>query len=119
MSSETTARPGRSLAARLTLWYAGVFAVSSMFALALAYFLIVGVVRERTDDDLSEDVDEFAALLESDGMSGVEQEIRLDSHGDEAEDEYIRLWSRDGTLVAATDLDAFPDLPTPADPLLK
>ena len=119
MSSETSPRPGRSLASRLTLWYAGVFAASSMLALSLAYLLIVALVHERTDEDLSEDIGEFAELLLTDGMSGVRQEIRLDMQGDEVEDEFIRLWSRDGSLVAATDLAAFSGLPSPSDSLLK
>jgi heavy metal sensor kinase len=118
MSSETSPRQARTLAARLTLWYAGVFAASSVLAFSLTYLMIVALVRERTDDDLSDDIGEFAELLETEGMNGVEQEIRLDMQGDEVENEFIRLWSRDGSLVAATDLDAFPGLPPP-DSLLK
>jgi hypothetical protein len=89
-----------------------------MLALSLAYFLIVALVRERTDEDLSEDVGEFADLLREGGLGRVEQEIRLDMQGDEVEDEFIRLSARDGTLVAATDLDAFSGLPAPPASLL-
>ena len=119
MSSETKPERGRTLAWRLTLWYAAVFAASSLLALSVAYLLIVALVRERTDDDLREDVEEIAELLEEEGLDGVEEQIRLDMHGDETEDEFIRLSSREGSLVLATDLDEFAGLPSPADSLLQ
>src|SRR5258705_4164284 len=119
MSSETNPRRGRSLAWRLTLWYAGVFAASSMLALSLAYFLIVALVRERTDDDLSEDIGEFTELVREEGLGRVEEEMRLDTQGDQAESAFFRLWSRDGSLVVATDLGAFAGLPSPPDSLFQ
>jgi len=50
MFSKPTRKVRRPLAVRLTLWYAGVFTVSSLAAFGLLYALIVSVVRERTDD---------------------------------------------------------------------
>jgi heavy metal sensor kinase len=119
MSSETSPRRGRSLAWRLTLWYAGVFAASSMLAFSVAYFLIVALVRERTDDDLAEDIGEFAQILRKEGLERVEEEMRLDTQGDQAESAFFRLWFRDGSLVLATDLDEFAGLPSPPDSLFE
>jgi heavy metal sensor kinase len=119
MSSETNPSRGRSLAWRLTLWYAGVFAASSLLAFSLAYFLIVAHVRERTDEDLSGDIEEFVELLRTDGLGRVEEEMRLDTQGDQAEIEFYRLWSRDGSPVLATNLDEFPGLPAPAASLFQ
>jgi len=119
MSSETSPRQGRTLAARLTLWYAGAFAASSMLALSVAYFLIVAHVRERTDEDLSDDIEEFSELLRTDGLGRVEEEMRLDTQGDQAETEFYRLWSKDGSLVLGTDLAQFAGLPAPADSLFQ
>jgi heavy metal sensor kinase len=118
MSSDSRPKRGRTLAWRLTLWYAGVFAASSALAFSLAYLLIVALVRERTDEDLGDDVGEFAELLRTEGLRGIEEEMRLDTQGDQAESEFFRLWSRDGSLVLATDLDEFPGLSSPADRLL-
>jgi len=115
MSSEPTTRRPRSLALRLTLWYSGIFAVSSALAFAFVYVLIVATVQQRTNEDLGEDVEEFAELYRSEGRARVEHEMRLDTKGDEAKKSFFRLWSRDGRLLLATDLTAFPEVgPPPA-----
>ena len=51
-----------TLALRLTLWYAGIFAASSILAFTLVYTLVVSVVQVRTDEDLEEDIEEFASF---------------------------------------------------------
>jgi hypothetical protein len=104
MSSEPTTRRGHSLALRLTLWYSGILAGSCGLAFAFVYGLIVATVQDRLDEDLSDDVAEFAALYESGGQARVEHEMRLDTKGEEAEKSFFRLWTRDGRLVVATDL---------------
>ncbi len=110
MSSDPTTRRGHSLALRLTFWYAGIFATSCALAFAVVYGLIVATVQGRLDEDLSDDVEEFATLYESGGEPRVEHEMRLDSNGDEAEKSFFRLWARDGRLLLATDLSAFAGL---------
>ncbi len=119
MSSESSPKRGRTLALRLTLWYAGVFAASSLLAFAFAYALIVGLVRDRMNEDLSEDIGEFTELLRMEGLPRVEQEMWLDTQGEQAEETFFRVWSRDGSLVLSTDLSAFPDLAPPPDSLLQ
>ena len=119
MSSETKPERSHTLAWRLTCWYAAVFATSSLLALSVAYLLIVAQVRERTDDDLREDVEELAELLHEEQLEEFAEQLRLDVQGDEVEDEFVRLSSRDGSLVLATDLDEFPGLPAPAETLLR
>ena len=51
-----------SLSFRLTLWYGGIFTFSSFVAFLLFYLLITAVIRERTDQDLSEQVGKFAQV---------------------------------------------------------
>lgn len=113
MSSEATTRWRHSLALRLTLWYSGIFAISCALAFAFVYGLIVATVQDRVDEDLADDVAEFADLVRSDGQQRVEHEMRLDTKGEEAEKSFFRLWTRDGRLVLATDLTAFPELAPP------
>ncbi len=115
MSSDPTPESGRSLALRLTLWYSGIFAGSCALAFALAYALIVATVQDRLDEDLCDDVEEFAVLYQTDGQTRVEHEMRLDTKGEEAEKSFFRLWSRDGRLLLATDLSAFPGLGPPPE----
>ncbi len=118
MSSEPTRR-GHSLALRLTLWYSGIFAGSCVLAFAFVYGLIVATVQDRLDEDLSDDVEEFASLYQSGGQARVEHEMRLDTKGEEAEKSFFRLWTRDGRLVLATDLGAFPELGPPPESVFE
>ncbi len=52
-----------TLAFRLTLWYAGIFTLSSFIAFFLFYMLITSWFRERTDLELLGQVNRFSALL--------------------------------------------------------
>src|SRR4029450_4562814 len=119
MSFEPTTKRRHSLALRLTLWYAGIFASACALAFAFVYALIVATVRDRLDEDLGEDIEEFAALYRSEGQGRVEHELRLDTQGDEAGKSFIRLWTRDGRLVLATDLSAFPKLGPPPESVFE
>ena len=102
-------------ASRLERLADAVFASSCALAFAFVYGLIVATVQDRLDEDLSDDVAELAALYQSGGQARVEHEMRLDTKGEEAEKSFFRLWTRDGRLVLATDLDAFPELGPPPE----
>lgn len=110
MYFEKLPRFGQSLALRLTVWYAAIFAASSLFAFAIAFALIAMFVAERTDDDLREDLDEYAHHWRQEGIERVTKEMRVDTQGDEALKAYFRLWGSDGRELATTDLEAWPDL---------
>ncbi len=108
-----------TLALRLTLWYAGIFAASSILAFVFVYTLMVSVVQERTDEDLQEDIAEFASFWETGGLERVETEMLLESQGEEADHAFFRLWAPDGQSLASTDLSSWPDLDMPEDALLR
>ena len=113
-------RLGSSLALRLTGWYAAIFAVSSLLAFAVVYALISAVLAERSDEELRQDLDEYAMHWRQEGFERVTREMGLDSRGDEARKHYFRLWRSAGTqqvLLASSDLAAWPGLePLPAPP---
>lgn len=100
----------RSLALRLTIWYAAIFAASSMLAFTVAYVLIAGFVAERTDEDLRQDLDEYALHWRQEGIERVTKEMRFDTQGNDARKSYFRLWGGDGRELAATDLTSWPEL---------
>jgi hypothetical protein len=83
-----------TIAFRLTLWYAGVFAFSSIAAFAVAYFVLVSVVQQRTDEDLLEDLEEFAQLFATGGLERVTEEMNIDTGGDEASQVFFRQATR-------------------------
>ncbi|MEE4379138.1 MAG: hypothetical protein V2J55_16730, partial [Candidatus Competibacteraceae bacterium] len=97
-----------TLALRLTLWYGGIFAGSSMLAFAFLFAFMVTVVQERTDDELEDDIEEFVEFIRSGGLERVEAEIIAETQGEEAEQSYLRLWTDDGRQLMSSDLDAWP-----------
>lgn len=108
-----------TLALRLTLWYAGIFAVSSILAFTLVSASVVSVVQERTDEDLEEDIEEFASLMQSGGLDRVKDEITADTEGSGASQAFFRLWAPDGRELMATDLASWPGLAKPLQVLAK
>ncbi len=105
-----------TLALRLTILYAAVFAISSTLAFVLIYFFMVAVVEQRTDDDMQDDVEEFSEFLKVGGLDRVKREIELEITGEDPGSLYFRVWSGTGELLASTDLSGWPDLAEP-DPL--
>ena len=99
-----------TLALRLTIWYAVIFAASSMLVFVFAYLLISTFIAQRTDDELHEDLGEFAAFFQAHGIERVKTEMALDTKHREAEQVFLRLWSDDGRQLAATDLSSWPGL---------
>lgn len=110
MSFEKLHRLGQSLALRLTIWYAAIFAASSVFAFAVAYALIAGFVAARTDEELREDLHEYAMHWRQEGIERVTKEMRFDTQGHDARKSYYRLWGGDGRELATTDLASWPDV---------
>lgn len=113
MFLKTLRRLRHTLALRLTIWYAGIFAASSILAFTLVYALMVSVVQERTDEDLEEDIEEFVAFMQSGGLERVRTEMAAETQGEEANQVFIRLWAPDGRELAATDLSSWPGLSVP------
>lgn len=60
-----------TLAFRLTLWYAGIFAVFSSIAFLLFYTLITSVLQGRIDQDLLGQAQRFSVLLATEGLDAV------------------------------------------------
>ena len=118
MYFEKLPRPGQSLALRLTIWYAAIFAASSVLAFAVVYALIASFVAERTDDELLQDFEEYALHWRQEGIDRVTKEMRFDTQGSDARKSYFRLWASDGGELAATDLAAWPELARLARPVV-
>ena len=71
MSSRKPLDFTRTLAFRLTLWYAGIFAVSSCVAFLLFYALITSVIQDRTNQELLGQARRFGTILATSGMEEV------------------------------------------------
>jgi len=98
--------PG-TLAFRLTLWYAGIFTISTLVAFLALYFVISTVLEERRDQDFLDDVQEYSSMLATEGIDRVKSEIAWEVSSDGAEHIFLRLLSMDGEELLTTDMSAW------------
>ena len=110
MFLKITDRLRRSLALRLTVWYASIFVIFSTVAFVIAYFSMVAILQAQMDEDLEEDIGEFAALMRSGGIDRVKKEMLFETQGKEAQQVFFRLWTSQGDLLATSDLSAWSGL---------
>jgi heavy metal sensor kinase len=104
MLLERLRRLRRTLAFRLTVWYAAIFTVSSLLAFFFFYLQVASILRERTDEDLLDDIKEFSALLAAKGIEEVKQTMILEAKTDGEKDVFYRLLSPDGKELGSSEL---------------
>ena len=74
-------RLSHTLALRLTIWYAAIFALSSILIFVFVYLLISTFIAERTDEDMQEDIVEFSTFFQAGGIEHVKTQMALDTKG--------------------------------------
>ena len=97
----------RTLAFRLTVWYAGIFTVSSLLAFFFFYLQIVSIVRERTDEELLEELEEFSIHLASRGVEDFKQFLVQEAKDEGEKKIFFRLLNPDGKESASSDLSSW------------
>ena len=100
----------KTLAFRLTLWYAGVFAVSSCIAFLLFYTLITSVFRDRTDQELLGQAREFSATLSTRGMEAVKSLALLEAQAAGVKKVFFRLLSSRGEVFSSSNMSYWQDI---------
>ena len=93
-----------TLAARLSLWYTGIFVLFTGGAFLLFYFTIDTLLDQRLDEDLEEDIVEFRSLYAEDGMEGVKTEIQREMHSEQPDEVFLRLLDKRGNELYASDM---------------
>jgi heavy metal sensor kinase len=100
----------RSLAFRLTLWYAGIFSISSFLAFVFFYFLMIDILSSQVDDELRRQLRSFAGIMQVDGLEGVRRTALLEAQAGGESARLIRLLSRFGTEFSVSDRDYWRDI---------
>ena len=100
----------KTLAFRLTLWYAGVFAVSACVAFLLFYALITSVFRDRTDQELLAQAREFSATLSTRGMEAVRNLAMLEAQAAGVKKVFFRLLSSRGEVFSSSNMSYWQDI---------
>jgi heavy metal sensor kinase len=99
-----------TLAFRLTLWYAGIFTLSSLAAFSSFYFSISSITQQRTDQELSNELSEFSFLLASKGMDAVKANIDLEAQSNGVEKMFFRVVTADGKELASSNMASWKDI---------
>ncbi len=99
-----------TLAFRLTLWYAGIFTVSSCIAFLLFYMLISSVIRERTDQELLNQAGQFSTVLERRGLEAVESFAFLEAQAAGVKKVFFRLLYPSGNAFSSSNMSYWEDI---------
>jgi heavy metal sensor kinase len=92
------------LAFRLTLWYAGIFTVSSCIAFLLFYTLITSVIRERSDEELLNQANRFVTLYDTEGINEVAKSAVIEAQAAGVRKVFFRLVSPEGEIFSSSNM---------------
>src|SRR4030043_685849 len=99
-----------SLAFRLTLWYGGIFTVSSCVAFLLFYTLITSFIREQTDQELLSQVNRFSTLLAAEGVQAVQTTAVIEAQAAGVKKVFFRLLSLNGQAFSSSNMSYWKDI---------
>ncbi|MGD1075806.1 MAG: ATP-binding protein [Thermodesulfovibrionales bacterium] len=99
-----------TLAFRLTLWYAGIFTVSSCIAFFLFYTLITTVIGDRTDQDLQSQVSRLSTLFAEEGIDAVENGVVIEAQAAGVKKVFFRLLRPNGQVFSSTNVSYWKDI---------
>ena len=104
MSLKKVSRFTNSLTFRLTLWYGGIFAVSSFIAFFLFYTLITAVIQTKTDDDLTNQAGQFSTVLRERGIGAVENFALFEAQAAGEKKVFFRLLYPTGKAFSSSNM---------------
>jgi heavy metal sensor kinase len=111
MSSRDGISPRHSLAFRLTLWYAGIFTLSSGVAFLLFYLLITTFMQEQADQELLGQANRFATLLSAEGVEAVQGAALVEAQAAGVKKVFFRFLSRDGRVFSSSNMAYWKNIP--------
>jgi heavy metal sensor kinase len=110
MSSESRLRFRRTLAFRLTLWYAGIFTLSSCAVFLLLYMLVASSIRERTDLELLSEANRFSRILATEGVETVKSFAVIEAQAAGVRKVFFRLLSLNGQVFSSSNMSYWKDI---------
>ncbi|MGD9056766.1 MAG: ATP-binding protein [Desulfobacterales bacterium] len=99
-----------TLAFRLTLWYAGIFMLTSCVAFFFFYFLITSVIQDRTDQDLLGEARTLSSILKLQGIEAVKRQIIFEAQAAGEKKIFFRLLSFDGQEFSSSNMSYWLDI---------
>ncbi len=110
MSLRRRIKPRNTLAFRLTLWYAGVFAASSCIAFLLFYALITSLILYQTDQELLDQSNRFSVMLESRGADSAINAAIIEAEAAGVKKVFFRFLSLNGRAFSSSNMSYWKDI---------
>jgi heavy metal sensor kinase len=110
MSSRKRFSLPNTLAFRLTLWYAGIFTVSSCVAFLLFYTLVTSLILERIDQELLDQANRFSLLIVSQGTGPVVDSAILEAEAAGVKKVFFRFLSANGRAFSSSNMSYWKDI---------
>ena len=110
MFSKNRPKFRRTLAFRLTLWYAGIFTLSLCTAVFFFYLFIAMVFRDSADRELVSRTKELAALLRVDGIEALKRVAVLEAQAAGEKKIFVRLFYPNGTAFSSSNMSYWQDI---------
>ena len=92
---------------RLTLLYAGIFVISSLFILSVFYFKIRTVTMENMDKELLKEAREYSVIMSERGIEGIKTKITVEGEAEDPDEEFFRLITINGETIVSTDTSSW------------
>jgi heavy metal sensor kinase len=99
-----------TLAFRLTLWYAGIFMLTSCVAFLFFYFLITSVILDRTDQDLLGEARTLSSILNVEGIDAVKRQVIIEAQAAGEKKIFFRLLSFTGQEFSSSNMSYWRDI---------
>jgi heavy metal sensor kinase len=99
-----------TLAFRLTLWYAGIFMLTSCVAFFFFYFLITSVIRDRADQDLLGEARTLSSINNLRGIEAVKRQIIFEAQAAGEKKIFFRLLYFDGQEFSSSNMSYWRDI---------
>jgi heavy metal sensor kinase len=94
----------RTLAFRLTLWYASLFVFSAIIVFVLFYILIASVIQQRTDDDLLAKRNELTGIYILQGSEMLQRTAAFQALAAGEEKIFFRLFYKSGVVFHSSNM---------------
>ncbi|MCP4022882.1 MAG: HAMP domain-containing protein [Desulfobacteraceae bacterium] len=91
-----------TIASRLTLWYAGIFTISSGVVFVLFYFLASGMIQHQIDQDLLEKSNYFSTIIQRNGLAGARRFAVLEAQAAGEKMIFFRMLFPNGEVYASS-----------------
>ncbi|MDD9304958.1 MAG: HAMP domain-containing protein [Desulfobacter sp.] len=100
----------RTIAFRLTVWYAGIFSISSCVVFALFYFLATQTILNQIDQELMDKAGYFRTAIQRNGIVGAQNLAVIEAQAAGEKQIFFRLLYPTGEVFASSHMSYWKDV---------